>query len=76
MYVNFQKQGKQLETPKENRDHVVRIIYWGLVFRVPLGQAYRIPESLRAFWRMVSFTAAKTSRMLEVSVAWVRLLGC
>jgi hypothetical protein len=33
----------------------------------------RIPESLRAFWRMVSFTAAKTSRMFDVSVACVRL---
>lgn len=32
-----------------------------------------MPESLSAFWRMVSLTAANTSRMLEVSVAWVRL---
>ena len=32
-----------------------------------------MPESLSALLRMVSFTAAKTSRMLEVSVAWVKL---
>ena len=34
---------------------------------------YNIPESLRAFCNIVSLTAAKTSRMLEVSVACVRL---
>jgi hypothetical protein len=34
---------------------------------------HRMPESLRAFWRMVSLTAAKTRRILVVSVAWVRL---
>ncbi len=34
---------------------------------------HNIPESLSAFWRIVSFTAAKTSRMFEVSVACVRL---
>jgi hypothetical protein len=34
---------------------------------------YRIPESLRAFWRIVSLTAAKTSRTLLVSVACVKL---
>jgi len=33
----------------------------------------RIPESLRAFCSMVSFTAAKTRRMFDVSVACVRL---
>lgn len=33
-----------------------------------------MPESLRAFWRMVSLTAAKTRRMFEVSVACVRLV--
>lgn len=32
-----------------------------------------MPESLSAFWRMVSLTAANTSRILEVSVACVRL---
>ena len=32
-----------------------------------------MPESLSALLRMVSFTAAKTSRMLEVSVACVKL---
>ena len=32
-----------------------------------------MPESLRAFWRMVSLTAAKTSRIFDVSVACVRL---
>lgn len=34
---------------------------------------YRIPESLSALLRMVSFTAAKTNRMFDVSVACVRL---
>lgn len=34
---------------------------------------YRIPESFSALLRMVSFTAAKTNRMFDVSVAWVRL---
>ena len=38
-----------------------------------LLRAHRIPESLRAFWRMVSLTAAKTSLIFDVSVAWVRL---
>lgn len=32
-----------------------------------------IPESFKAFCKMVSLTAAKTSRMFEVSVACVRL---
>lgn len=32
-----------------------------------------MPESLRALLRIVSFTAAKTRRMLDVSVACVRL---
>lgn len=32
-----------------------------------------MPESFSAFWRMVSLTAANTSRMLDVSVACVRL---
>lgn len=34
---------------------------------------YRIPESLSALLSMVSFTAAKTNRMFDVSVACVRL---
>lgn len=34
---------------------------------------YRIPESFNAFCSMVSFTAAKTSRMFDVSVACVKL---
>lgn len=34
-----------------------------------------MPESLRAFCRMVSLTAANTNRMFVVSVAWVRLQG-
>ena len=38
-------------------------------------QDHRMPESFRAFCKMVSLTAAKTSRMLVVSVAWVRLKG-
>lgn len=32
-----------------------------------------MPESFSAFCNMVSFTAAKTSRMFEVSVACVKL---
>lgn len=38
-----------------------------------LRTAQRIPESLSAFCRIVSFTAAKTSRIFDVSVACVRL---
>lgn len=33
---------------------------------------HRIPESLRALLRIVSLTAANTSRMFEVSVACVK----
>jgi len=33
---------------------------------------YKIPESFRAFCKIVSFTAANTSRMLDVSVACVK----
>jgi len=36
---------------------------------------YKMPESARALCRMVSLTAAKTRRMLDVSVACVRLEG-
>lgn len=35
--------------------------------------AHRMPESFKAFCRMVSFTAANTNRMFVVSVACVRL---
>jgi hypothetical protein len=35
--------------------------------------SYRMPESFNAFCNIVSFTAAKTSRIFEVSVACVRL---
>lgn len=34
-----------------------------------------MPESARALCRIVSLTAAKTRRMLDVSVACVRLFG-
>jgi hypothetical protein len=34
---------------------------------------HKIPESFSAFWRIVSFTAAKTRRIFDVSVACVRL---
>ena len=34
---------------------------------------HKMPESASALWRIVSLTAAKTSRIFEVSVAWVRL---
>ena len=39
------------------------------------GPDQRMPESLRAFCNMVSLTAAKTSRMFDVSVACVRLFA-
>jgi hypothetical protein len=39
------------------------------------GRFQRIPESLSALFKMVSFTAANTRRMLDVSVACVRLEG-
>lgn len=42
-------------------------------FEVRVEDAHNIPESARALCRMVSFTAANTRRMLEVSVACVRL---
>jgi hypothetical protein len=35
--------------------------------------SYRMPESFNAFCNIVSFTAAKTNRIFEVSVACVRL---
>lgn len=38
-------------------------------------RGYRIPESFKAFCRIVSLTAAKTKRIFEVSVACVRLKG-
>jgi hypothetical protein len=34
---------------------------------------YKMPESFKAFCNIVSLTAAKTSRMFDVSVACVRL---
>ena len=34
---------------------------------------HKMPDSMRAFCRMVSFTAANTNRILEVSVACVKL---
>lgn len=34
---------------------------------------HNMPESFSAFWSIVSLTAAKTSRMFDVSVACVRL---
>ena len=37
------------------------------------GRHHRIPDSLRAFCRIVSFTVMKTSLMLDVSVACVIL---
>jgi hypothetical protein len=38
----------------------------------PIVTFQRMPESLSALFKMVSLTAAKTRRMLEVSVACVR----
>lgn len=35
--------------------------------------SHSMPESAKALWRIVSFTAANTRRMFEVSVACVRL---
>lgn len=37
------------------------------------GSAHSMPESASALWRIVSLTAAKTRRIFEVSVAWVKL---
>ncbi len=39
------------------------------------GSHQRIPESLRALFKIVSLTAANTRRMLDVSVACVKLIG-
>jgi hypothetical protein len=35
-----------------------------------------MPESFSALFKIVSFTAAKTSRIFDVSVAWVKLEFC
>lgn len=35
--------------------------------------AHNMPVSANALCNIVSFTAAKTNRMFDVSVAWVRL---
>jgi len=56
---NARKPEKRPKRKKEKKRH--------------LRGGHNIPESFRAFCRIVSFTAAKTSRMLVVSVAWVRL---
>jgi hypothetical protein len=40
------------------------------------GDHHKMPESFNEFWRMVSFTAANTRRIFEVSVACVRLSEC
>ena len=40
------------------------------------GSAHSMPESASALWRIVSLTAAKTRRIFEVSVAWVKLQNC
>lgn len=42
-------------------------ISWGAV--AGFSPAHKMPESFRAFCKMVSLTAAKTSRTLVVSVA-------
>ncbi len=44
--------------------------------QVGRGSAHSMPESASALWRIVSLTAAKTRRIFEVSVAWVRLHDC
>ena len=44
--------------------------------QVGRGSAHNMPESASALWRIVSLTAAKTRRMFEVSVAWVKLQNC
>ena len=44
-----------------------------LVMALKRAVFYRMPESARALCNIVSLTAAKTSRMFDVSVAWVRL---
>ena len=42
-------------------------------FSCKKADAHNMPVSASALWRIVSFTAAKTNRMFEVSVACVRL---
>ena len=44
--------------------------------QVGRGSAHSMPESASALWRIVSLTAAKTRRIFEVSVAWVKLQNC
>ena len=48
------------------RERSTRLVHGGYLH-------HRMPESLRAFCKMVSFTAANTKRIFVVSVAWVRL---
>ena len=49
--------------------------WWDGVVMAWVFLVYKMPESARALCRMVSLTAAKTRRMLDVSVACVRLEG-
>ena len=56
---------KDMKNKSENRE---------IEYKNGHGARYhRIPDSLRAFCRIVSFTVTKTSLMLDVSVAWVIL---
>jgi len=54
---------------------VVVAVVVAMVVRGKIMLHQSMPESLSALFRIVSFTAAKTRRMLDVSVAWVKLHG-
>jgi hypothetical protein len=76
---SFPNAGCNVQVPKINAKFREAQSIYGLriqgeiVNYIILCRPQRMPESLRAFCRIVSFTAAKTSRMLDVSVACVKL---
>jgi len=57
----------QCAKPKKDQNRKIAPLF--IKSFVTLGLTQRIPESLRAFCKIVSLTAAKTSRILDVSVA-------
>lgn len=74
LMIKKEKRGKAkggIEERKKRREKERHETYDGHRLNRPSDQ--RIPESLNAFCRMVSFTAAKTRRIFVVSVAWVKL---
>lgn len=69
--LGYMLEGKhRYEMIDEIADIVVRPRYFSGGTKVPRAFAHhRMPESASALCKMVSLTAAKTSRMFEVSVA-------